>query len=295
MRYALFLGCTIPVRGQNYEISARRVAKELGIEFEDIKEFSCCGFPVRSIDKEAQLLISARNLAIAEERELDIITLCNACTITLQEAKLELDHNPELKKRINEKLKKIGKEYKGTVKVKHFARFLYEEYTVDKIKEKIKKPLKNIKAAAHYGCHFIRPTEVYKDFDDPEHPKSLDELIEATGAESPDYPDKQRCCGGGILGIKEEDALSMTKNKLDDVKSVGADCMISICPFCSIMYDGNQKKIEKIYETEYKIPVLYYPQLLGLAMGIPPEELGFKLNRVKTKNFLAKVESKDEA
>ncbi len=275
-------------------MSARRVAKELGIEFEDIKEFSCRGFPMRSIDKEAQLLISARNLAIAEERGLDIITLCNACTITLQEAKMELDHDEELKKRINEKLNKIGKEYRGTAKVRHFARFLYEEYTPEKIKEKVKRPLSGIRAAAHYGCHFIRPTEVYRDFDDPEHPQSLDKLIEATGAESPDYPDKQRCCGGGILGIKEEDALLMTKNKLDDVKNVGVDCMISICPFCSIMYEGNQKKIEKTYETEYKIPVLYYPQLLGLAMGIPSEELGFKLNRVKAKNLLAKVEKDEE-
>lgn len=293
MKYALFLGCTIPVRGQNYEVSARRVAKELNIEFEDIEEFSCCGFPVRSIDKEAQLLISARNLAIAEERGLDIITLCNACTITLQEAKMELDHNRELREKVNNKLKKIGKEYRGTVSVKHFARFLYEDYGIENIKEKIKKPLTNIRAAAHYGCHFIRPTEVYRDFDDPEHPKSLDELIEVTGAESPEYSDKQRCCGGGILGIKEEDALLMTKSKLDDIKEVGVDCMISICPFCSIMYEGNQKKIEKTYETEYKIPVLYYPQLLGLAMGIPSEELGFKLNRVKAKALLARIEKNE--
>ncbi len=290
MKYAVFLGCTIPVRGQNYELSARKVSEKLNIELVDIPEFSCCGFPAKSVDFETSILMSARNMALAEERGLDILTLCNACTVTLVEAQEELKKNSKLRESVNEKLAKIGRNYKGKVKVKHFARFLYEDYGVENIKKKIVKPLDKLNIAVHYGCHFLRPSEVYEQFDDPEHPVSLDLLVEATGAKSLDYKGKEKCCGGGILGVKEEDALLMTKLKLDEVKKVSADCMISICPFCSIMYEGSQKKIEKSFEVEYKIPVLYYTQLLGLALGISSEELGFKLNRVKAKSLLAKVE-----
>ena len=289
MKYALFLGCTIPVRGQNYEMSARKVAEALGIEFVDVPEFSCCGFPAKSVDFMTSLLMSARNMAIAEEKGLDILTLCNACTVTLVEAQEEFRKHPELLEEVNKKLTRIGKKYTGKVKVRHFARFLYEEYGVEKLKEHVKRPLENLNLAAHYGCHFIRPSEVYEEFDDPEHPVSLDRLIEATGARSVNYMEKEKCCGGGILGIKEEDALKMTKEKLDEVKKVNADAMISICPFCSIMYEGSQKKIEKLFETEYGIPVLYYPQVLGLAMGFTPEEMGFKLNRVRANKVLEKV------
>lgn len=289
MRYALFLGCTIPVRAQNYELAARKVAEKLGTEFVDVPEFSCCGFPVKSVSHEASLLVSARNLAIAEERGLNIVTLCNACTVTLVEANEELKKDPDLRQKINEKLKKLGKEYKGTVEVKHFARILYEDYGIDKLKEYIVRPLEGINIAVHYGCHFLRPSEVYQEFDNPENPKSLDELVNITGAQSIWYKGRDKCCGGGILGIKEEDALKMTKNKLDNIKEVEADAMISICPFCSVMYEGSQKKIEKMFETEYNIPVLYYPQLLGLAMGFEPEELGYKMNRIKAKKMLEKV------
>ncbi len=289
MRYALFLGCTIPVRGQNYEISARKVAEALGIELVDVPEFSCCGFPAKSVDFLTSLLLSARNLAIAEEKGLDILTLCNACTVTLVEAQEELKKHPELLEEVNKRLAKINKKYTGKVKVKHFARMLYEDYGIEKLKEKVKRPLTGFRFAAHYGCHYIRPSEVYEEFDDPENPVSLDRLIEVTGATSVNYAEKGKCCGGGILGIKEEDALKMTKSKLDEVKKVGADAMISICPFCSVMYEGSQKKIEKMFETEYGIPVLYYPQILGIALGFSPDELGFRLNRVRPKNILEKL------
>ena len=295
MKYALFLGCTVPVRAQNYEISARKIAEKLGIELVDLSEFRCCGYPIKSVNSEASLMMAARNLAIAEEKGLDITTLCNACSVTLVEANHELKANSELLNKVNQELGKEGKKYTGKVAVKHFVRILYEEYGVDKIKEKVVKPLAGVKFAAHYGCHYIRPSEVYEEFDDPEYPVSLDMLIEATGSESVDYPEKQLCCGGGILGIKEEVALALSRKKLDYVKEKEVDGLISICPFCSVMYEGNQKKIEKMFEREYKIPVIYYTQILGLALGIPPEELGFKLNRIKATAFLEKLSNEAAA
>ncbi|RKZ02378.1 MAG: hypothetical protein DRQ10_00080 [Candidatus Hydrothermota bacterium] len=290
MKYAIFIGCTIPVRGLNYEISARKVLSSLGIELVDIPEFTCCGFPLKSISHEASILMTARNLALAEAKGLPILTLCNACTVTMAEAKHELDHNPELKERINSKLENLfGLRYEGKVQVKHFARILYEDFGLDNLKNFIKRPLHELRVAPHYGCHFVRPKEAYGEFDDPEDPKSLDELVRVTGAEPIPHRHKHYCCGGGVLGVREQTAYSMAKKKLDGAKEAGADAIISICPFCSVMFEGNQKKIEKTFNVKYKLPVIYYSQLLGLAMGFTPDELGFSLNRVKPKALLAKL------
>jgi len=292
MKYAFFLGCTIPARAANYEISTRKIAPKLGIELVDIPDFTCCGFPVKSVDSFTTLVMAAKNISLAEEQGSNICTLCNGCVVTLAEANHELKHNEELRNKVNKELKKIGREYKGTIEVKHFARVLYEDVGVDKIKTAVKYPLEDFKLAAHYGCHYFKPSAVYGRLDDPEFPTTLDKLIEATGAPSFDYETKTECCGGGILGISEDIALQMARVKLDDLKIENADALISICPFCSVMYDANQKSIEKKFETEYNIPVLYYTQILGLALGIPADELEFKRNRIKPKEILVKFEKK---
>ncbi len=286
MKYAFFLGCTVPVRAQNYELSARKVSEKLGIELIDIPEFRCCGYPVKSVDFRAHLVMSTMNLALAEKKGLNITTLCNACSVTMIEANEEIKHNSNLLNEVNKELKKYDLEYNGNVEVKHFARVLYEDYGIENIKKYITRPLDKYRFAAHYGCHFIRPSVVYSEFDDPEFPVSLDRLIEVTGAVSVDYPDKQLCCGGGILGIKEDVALALSHKKLAILKDIGIDGLISICPFCSVMYESNQKKIEKTYEEELGIPVIYYTQILGLAMGFSSEDMGLKLNRVKAKKLI---------
>ena len=293
-KYALFIGCTISVRGLNYELSARKVAEKLGIEFVDIQEFSCCGFPLSSIHHNSAVAIAARNLALAKAKNLDIITLCSACTGYLTEVKnlLESKTNSKLLKDVNKKLKDLGYKYEKGVKIKHFARFLYEDIGVDKIKEHIKEPLKGIKVAPHYGCHYIKPSEIFDGFDNPIHPQSLDKLIEVTGATPVHYRDKLQCCGGGILAVNEETSVKMVKEKLDHIKDANADAMTLICPFCSIMYDEFQPTIETTYKTEYKIPVLYYPQLLGLAFGLDPKkDLAVRKNQVKVKPLLEKIEN----
>jgi heterodisulfide reductase subunit B len=292
--YALFIGCTISVRGLNYELSARKVAEKLGIEFVDIQEFSCCGFPLSSIHHNSAVTIAARNIALAKAKNLDIITLCSACTGYLTEIKklLENKTNSKLLKDVNSKLKDLGYKYEKGVKIKHFARFLFEDIGVDKIKEHIKEPLKGIKVAPHYGCHYIKPSDIFDGFDNPLHPQSLDKLIEVTGATPVHYRDKLQCCGGGILAVNEETSVKMVKEKLDHIKDANADAMTLICPFCSIMYDEFQPTIEITYETEYKIPVLYYPQLLGLALGLDPKkDLAVRTNQVKVKPLLEKLEN----
>jgi heterodisulfide reductase subunit B len=280
-RHALYLGCTVPVRGVNYEMAARKVAERLGIELIDVDGFSCCGFPARPLDWRAGLLMAARNLALAEAHEADVVALCSACTGTLTEANRRLRDDAELGAWVREQLTGMGHTYDGTVRVRHFARLLYEEIGIDAIQESVTVSLSDFGFAPHYGCHYLKPSHLYDGFDDPENPRSLDRLIEATGARLVRYEDEGQCCGGGILGFDEETALLVTKQKMDHVVAAGADALVLVCPFCAIMYDAHQRRVESLYETEYKLPVLYYPQILGLAMGFSPEEMGFKLNRVK--------------
>jgi heterodisulfide reductase subunit B len=287
MRYALYLGCTAPVRAMNYELASRNTARRLGIELVDINDFGCCGFPVKSVHREAALLLSARNLALAEEQGLDICALCSACTGTLAEANYALKNDEELRERVNEELEvATGRTYNGTIRVRHFARVLYEEVGLERIREAVTVDLSDLRLAAHYGCHYLKPMEAHDGFDDPENPHSLDRLIEALGASSIYYEGREQCCGGGILGADEETALALPNLKLKRAVAAGADALVVICPFCDIMYELQQRRIERLYETRYNLPVVFYPQLLGLAMGLSADEVGLRLNRVKSRKLM---------
>jgi heterodisulfide reductase subunit B len=278
----------------NYEMSARKVAVRLDIELVDVDGFACCGFPAKPLNWRAGLLMAARNLALAEAQGLDILTLCSACTGTLTDANHRLKDDAELRAWVNEQLAGMGRAYHGKVRVRHFARVLYEEVGVETLREAVTVSLADFGFAPHYGCHYLKPSHLYDGFDDPENPHSLDRLIEATGARVVRYEDEGQCCGGGILGFDEETALLMTKQKLDHVTAAGPDGLVLICPFCAIMYEANQRRVEKLYGTEYKLPVLYYPQILGLAMGFSLEEMGIKLNRVKPRRLIKAMKQVDK-
>lgn len=288
--YTLFLGCTVPVRALNYEISARKVAEKLGLHLSDVPDFSCCGYPIKSVHRYAYLLMAARNLALAEKKGLPLCTLCSACCGSLTEANHEIQEDEKLRKQINKDLFEwVGLRYGGGIRVTHFIRVLDQEVGRERISEQVRADLSSLRVAPHYGCHYTKPSTIYNKIENPEDPKSLDELIKATGAQSVQYEDKLQCCGGGVLAIDEQVALAMAHGKLDHLRAQQADAMILICPFCNIMYEGNQRKIEKAFQTEYKLPILYYPQLLGLALGLEPDELGMKMNRVKTTELLKKI------
>jgi heterodisulfide reductase subunit B len=290
MRFALYLGCTVPVRAMNYEVSARRTAKRLGIEFEDIDGMTCCGYPAKPLSWEAAMLMAANNLALAEEQGLDICTLCSACTSTLVEANKHLQEDEGLRARINgEMAETTGRQYNGTASVRHYARILYEEVGLEDLREMAETDLSEFGFAAHYGCHYLKPAHIYDGFDDPENPHTLGELIEATGARLVPYEEEDGCCGGGILAVDQQTALAIAKSKLDHIGVTEADGMVLICPFCDIMYEINQRSIERQYGVTYRLPVLYYPQLLGLALGFTPDELGFRLNRVKARKIVQRL------
>lgn len=289
MKSAFFLGCTIPIRAQNFEMATREVAKALGIELVDLPSAGCCGYPVRSVDAKQARVVAAKVLAEAESVSDSLLTICTACTGVLTETAHELAHDAELLSEVNTELAKVGKQYKGTVTVRHFARMLFEDVSPETIQEKVVVDLSHLRFACHYGCHFLKPHEAYKEFDSVENPQSLDRLVQLAGAQTVPYLGKRRCCGGACLAVDENLALVITKEKLDAIKRQNADAIVLICPFCSIMYDTNQKKIEKDFQVEYSLPVLFYPQLLGLAFGMDPKTLGFQMNRVKTKELLDRI------
>ena len=219
---------------------------------------------------------------------LNILTLCPGCAGTLKKVNKILKADKALKEQINGHLKEAGLEFKGTIETKHLLQLLKEDVGLEKIKASVVKPLTNLKVAEHNGCHILRPKE-YIDFDDPEDPQTLKALIEATGATCLDYIDETECCGAPSVGVSDKVALALARDKLNHVKQVEAQALITICPFCHIMYDTNELRIEKLFNETYGIPILHYPQLLGLAMGICPEELAFNELRVNASNLLKQL------
>jgi len=287
-KYLMFLGCAIPYRVGAFEISARKVFSKLGVELQEMPEFNCCGLPLDPVSHEMMLILAARNLALAERAGLKIITLCPGCAGTLKKVNRMLKEDKDLRDDINGHLKDAGLEFKGTSDAKHFMQVLIEDIGLKRIKNSVSRPLTMLKVAEHNGCHILRPKE-YVGFDDPEDPKVLKALIEATGATCLDYMDETECCGAPSVGVSDKVALSLARDKLNHLKMVDAEAMITVCPFCHIMYDTNELRIEKMFNEVYGIPILHYPQLLGLAMGMKPEELAFNELKVDVSRIMNKV------
>jgi len=279
LKYLLFLGCAIPYRVLSYEISARKVAEKLGIKLVEMPDYNCCGLPLDPVNHDIMLTLAARNLCIAEQQGLSIMTLCPGCAGTLRKVNKMLKEDKNLREMVNSYLKDVGIEFKGTIEVKHLMQVLAEDVGLERIKETIQRPLIKLNVAEHNGCHIVRPQK-HIGFDDPENPKILKSLVEVTGAKCLDYMDETECCGAPVIGVNEKIPLSLARDKLSHMKAVNAQAIITVCPFCHMMFDTNQSRIERMFNETYGMPVLHYPQLLGLAMGFSPEELALKELRV---------------
>lgn len=288
IRYLMFLGCAIPYRIPSYEVSARKVLEQLDVELIEMPEFNCCGLPIDSVDHDAMLVLAARNLFLAEQKNMDILTLCPGCAGNLRKVNKSLEEDKKFKEHVNDILKEIGMKVEGgKIKVRHLIQALFEDIGLDKIKETVRNPLSGLQVAEHNGCHILRPTK-YIGFDDPENPVILKKLIEATGAECLDYMYETDCCGAPIVGVNDKIPLRLAGDKLRNIKAVNAEALITVCPFCHMMFDINQPRIERLLNEKFGIPVLHYPQLLGLAMGLTPEELALNELRVTPTKILNK-------
>ncbi len=287
--YALFLGCTIPARQPHYEASARKSLTKLGIDLIDLDTMTCCAPPpLQSIDLETSLAIAAYNICLAEEADLNMITLCTGCFESLAMANAMLKENAKLKTKVNKLLSNTGKEFKGTKEVKHYLKVLMEDVGLDHLKKSVTKDLSAIKAASFSGCHLLRPSALLK-FDDPERPHIFDDLIEALGAKSIWYRNKLKCCGGLLRGYADDVALSIARDKIVNTTKAGADCIVTLCPFCFLTLDLGQMLIKSTFKEEYNIPVVHYTELLSLALGIDPKELALDFHKIRLDKLLSKI------
>lgn len=279
MKVAVYWGCKIPTAQYAYEMSVRQIFPHFDIELVDLKGASCCGGPIRSINTSAAAYLSARTLALSNQTGLEALLVpCNECHFMLSEAKYKIDKDEEMREKLEKLLEEEGLIYSSKVKIWHVIDLLHDVVKVDVVKARVKKPLKGLKFAAHPGCQIIRPSEIGR-VDSAEKPRKLDVLVEALGARTFDYSEKLDCCGAALLYSHEDAALSLAGSKLKAVQGDGVDGFVDSCPYCHIMYDAKQKEAAATVGGKLSLPVFYYTQLLGLALGIEQEKLGLHLNQ----------------
>jgi len=285
----VYWGCVVPTIQYAYEMSVRGVMPQLNVELVELENPSCCGTPVQSVNILAALYLAARNLAVAEKKGLnDLLVVCNGCHLSFSEAMYFMNQNEKLRERVNALLKEEDLHYSGSVKMWHTVDFLHDMVGEEAIKNAVKKPLNGLKLASHYGCHILRPSTL-RTIDDPENPRKLDELVEWLGAKSVPYPEKLDCCGAMLLLSHPDAAFTFSGLKMKAVQDWGTDALVVSCPSCQNMFDMRQRSAAATTGAKLNLPVLYYTQLLGLAMGIPQEKLGLNLNRSPLDELLQKL------
>jgi heterodisulfide reductase subunit B len=286
--YTYFPGCSASEGGAKaYNWSAQAVSKVLDIDLAELDDWNCCGStPSISVDELGALCMAARDLALAEKRGLDMVTPCSACYVVLNHTNAYLKGYPQFKAKVNEALAAGGLEYQGTVKVRHLLDIMTNDIGYDTIASKVKKPLSGLKVAPYYGCQVIRPGF---GFDHPESPQSLDKLVASLGAEPVSFPLKARCCGGSLIISEEDMALDLIRKLLDSARSNGAECLVTVCPLCQTNLDAYQSQVNKKFKTNYKLPVLFFTQLMGLAFGIDDKTLGLNTNIVSAREVMTHI------
>jgi len=277
MKYVLYPGCLMQTEQYGYELSVREVLPKLGVEFVEVNGFSCCGSPLKSVNQLMTLYLSARNLALVEKQGCDVYAPCAECHVSLSLCKHTLDNNEEMKKRINGLLAEEELVYTGSSEVVHTVDLLYDKIGLDAIAEHVKKPLKDIKVAAHPGCYVVRPSEIGRP-DDSENPQKMDKILKVLGAKPSEYPEKLDCCGAPLLVNLPESALTKTGQKLQRIQEQAFDAVTTVCPWCHKMFDARQQKAGETVAAKLEVPVLYLTQLVGLAMGLDASKLGVQLN-----------------
>jgi len=283
MKYAYFPGCSLHSTAKEYEMSARAVCRELGIELEEIPDWNCCGATsAHSLSKDLSIALPMRNLAKAEQMGMDVIAPCAACFNRLKSADALAKDEPETLKPISEK---TGIEYKGAINVISLLEAI-SRIGGEEIKSHVKRDLSAMKVACYYGCLLLRPPDITA-FDDPENPRSLDDIVTACGAEAVNWPYKTECCGASLSISKSDVVVKLAHDILSMAKRAGANCLTAVCPLCQGNLDMRQTQIEAKYGEKFGIPVLYFTQLMGLAFGIPEGELGLKRLMVSASPVLA--------
>lgn len=286
MKYSYYPGCSLHTTAKEFDISTKVVMEELGIELRELEDWSCCGGSVAAgVSHDVGMALAARNVALAQKQNLDLLASCSGCYNKSARALKALDNEAE-KERITAILSEMGVSVSDyNIRVRNVVDVLAND--VD-IASRIKKQLTGLKVACYYGCLLTKPADI-TGWDSPVFPMSMDKLSQICGAEVVDFRSKTKCCGGPILVAKQDVAFDLTKNLLDEAKSLGADCIVLACPLCATNLELRQPDIEKKYNVSYNLPILYITEIIGLALGIKPGRLGINKHIVSPKSVLSKL------
>ncbi len=288
MRFAYYPGCVAQESGKELDLATRWVCRALGIELVEFPSFACCGSGfVDEANEVLNVAINARNLAIAEKAGLDLLTICSTCQGMLTLANLRLK-DPTVRSRVDGALAPLGIRYGGGVRVTHLLRVLTEQVGLEAIRAKVKRPLAGLKVGAFYGCHLVRPSDEMA-WEDGEEPHAFEDLLSVLGAEPVYYRGRVMCCGFPIQFVKETTAARLAGRQIQDAHQHGADAMATPCPLCHISLDAYQNKARQAVGERLDMPIFHLPQVVGLALGATPEELGLSRHLVPVGPALAKV------
>ena len=279
MEYLYYPGCSLESSAKAYDESLRAVFRGLGIQLTNLDDWNCCGATMyMNVDEATSLAISARNLALAERNGArDLVAPCSACYTVLLKTNRFLRDSPELKKKVDRVLDGAGLKYDLTVVVRHPLDVLVNDIGVEVIALAAKRRLEGLTFAPYYGCQIVRPE---RGFDDREFPTTMDRLFERLGAKSAYFPLKTRCCGGMLMTTFPDICIRLVKDLLECAAENGAQCIVTTCPMCQTNVEVYQKRVNKMFGTTYRVPVLYFTQLLGLALGCSEQELGLQRNLI---------------
>jgi heterodisulfide reductase subunit B len=282
MEYIYYPGCSLESAGKPYDESLRAVFRALGIGLRELEDWNCCGATMyMSVDEALSMAISARNLALAEQAGFrDLIAPCSACYTVLLKTNRFLRESPELRGKVEHLLGQVGLKYSLGVKVRHPLDILVNDVGVEVIASATKRTLEGVAFAPYYGCQIVRPE---RGFDDRELPSTMDTLFQRLGARAVYFPLKTRCCGGMLMTTFPDVSLQLVKDLLECAAENGAQCIITTCPLCQVNLEAYQNRVNKMFGTSYQIPVLYFTQLLGVALGCSEKELALHKNLIPWK------------
>ena len=266
MKYAYYPGCSQEGGEEHFGKSTEAVCHALGIELQEIHDWTCCGASSGHFMNEGlSVALPARNLAIAEKMGLDTMCVCAACYLRLRQARHDVRHNPELGRKVAGWL---DAPYEGKYGVRHLLDVVVNDLGLDAVKAKVTHPLKGLKLVCYYGCYLMRPPEIVA-FDDPENPTAMGRLLEALGADVRDWAAKVDCCGGSLMLTRSDAVHDLVGNIVDRARDVEAEAIVTACPMCTMNLEAMQKGKDKL-------PIIYFTELLGVAMGLPDTRKWFK-------------------
>jgi len=253
MKYAYYPGCSAESTARDYHMSILEVARALDINMAELKGWTCCGStPAHHTDKLLSVSLPAANLLKVRELGLSMVVSCAACFNRMKVANHEIITNPDIKRKVTAIL---GKEYDGSVNIRHFIEILLEDIGIDKLQNAFTHTLNNLKVVSYYGCLLVRPHEVTR-FDDPENPTVMDRLIEAMDGQALDWPHKVECCGGGFAISRPDIVIELSDRILGIAEAAGAQCIAVACPMCQVNLDLRQQDINRKKNKNYNLPIV---------------------------------------